>query len=384
MGSVDTAMENTALYLDAKATLSVLPNAEVYTPTASQSLIRVKYSAINPADIKHHYMGMSSHVPGYEWLGTVVSVGPSSPYKPGQTLFGLATPGNKRPLYAGAHQDFLLAETNWTFALPEGVAELTAVGLLAAAGTSIDALFNCMGYAFSPAGLEGEHPTGVPLLVWGGSSALGQSGLQLAKSAGFSPIITTASPKNHALLKELGADYCFDYNSPTVVDDVRNAVASTGKELTAVWDTIGGGTGFGEDMTREEIDALDFEKSTPAMAKRCCSDNLPLKLVNALFVEKDPGVWLFPNPYQLQTGEQLPGPEYLKNVEELFGNPDFVRGDRLDIVRRWILKDGAKDWKPIKTKVVRGTDAAMEAIKAVYHGEAGGLKVVIEHPFVAA
>ncbi|KPI37072.1 Protein TOXD [Cyphellophora attinorum] len=370
MGSVETAMKNTALYLDAKATLSVLPDAEVYTPTGAQSLIRVKYSAINPADIRHHYMGMSSHVPGYEWLGTVVSVGPSSPYKPGQNLFGLATPGNKRPLHAGAHQDFLLAEKNWTLA--------------AAAGTSIDALFNCMGYAFAPAGLEGEDPTGVPLLVWGGSSALGQSGIQLAKAAGFSPIITTASARNHALLKELGADYCFDYNSPTVVEDVRKAVAATGKELTSVWDTIGGGTGFGEDMTREEIDALDFEKSTPAMAKRCCSDKLPLKLVNALFVEKDPGAWLFPNPYQLQTGEQLPGPEYLKNVEALFGNPDFERGDRLDVVRRWILKDGAKNWKPIKTKVVRGMDAAMEAIKAVYRGEAGGLKVVIEHPFADA
>lgn len=84
---------------------------ETYKPNGSQSLVKVTYSAIDPADIKHAYMGLCGSVAGYEWTGTVQLVGDDSPFSVGQNLFGLTMPGAQRPISAGAHQDYLLAES---------------------------------------------------------------------------------------------------------------------------------------------------------------------------------------------------------------------------------------------------------------------------------
>ena len=48
---------------------------------------------------------------------------------------------------------------------------------------------------------------------------MGCNAIQLARAAGCE-VITTASPKNNAYLKQLGAAEVFDYRSPTVVRDI--------------------------------------------------------------------------------------------------------------------------------------------------------------------
>ena len=375
--------KNTSIYIDSHGELSIRHSDKLYTPTGTQSLIRVKYSAVNPADIRHHYMGISNHVVGYEWLGTVVEVGPESPFRIGQTLFGMASVGNERPLSAGAHQDFLLAEKNWTFPLPNGLDELTAVSFLVAAQTSMDALFNCMGYAFPSAGVAGEDPTDMPILIWGGGSALGQAAVQLAAAAGFGPVITTASSSKYEMLRELGATHCFDYNSASVEQDIRSAIAASGKELTSVYDTVGAGMGFADGLSEAEMKTIRsrFSESSAAKAKRCCSSTTkPLRLVNTLLVEQDPN-WIFPLPYRIGTGEGMPSKEYFKGIEWFFDNIDTQHGDDIAKIRQWCLKDGGKNWKPMKTRIVRGEDAAVDAIKRVFRGESGGEKIVIEHAF---
>ncbi|EEB88317.1 hypothetical protein MPER_13912, partial [Moniliophthora perniciosa FA553] len=42
----------------------------------------------------------------------------------------------------------------------------------------------------------------IMILIWGGATSVGQFAIQLAKTAGLQ-IVTTASPKNHELLKSL-------------------------------------------------------------------------------------------------------------------------------------------------------------------------------------
>jgi hypothetical protein len=65
-------------------------------------------------------------------------------------------------------------------------------------------------------------PSGKTLLVWGGSTSVGCNAIQLAVAAGYE-VITTASPRNFALVRKLGASYAFDYNSATVVEDIIKA-----------------------------------------------------------------------------------------------------------------------------------------------------------------
>jgi hypothetical protein len=63
------------------------------------------------------------------------------------------------------------------------------------------------------------QPTGKTLLVWGGSTSVGSNAIQLAVAAGYD-VIATASPKNFAYVKGLGASQAFDYNSSTAIKDI--------------------------------------------------------------------------------------------------------------------------------------------------------------------
>src|SRR5262245_28319121 len=62
-------------------------------------------------------------------------------------------------------------------------------------------------------------PTTKCLLIGGGSSSVGASAIQLAVGTG-AKVITVASKHNIEKVKELGASAVFDYNSPTVIDDI--------------------------------------------------------------------------------------------------------------------------------------------------------------------
>ncbi len=57
------------------------------------------------------------------------------------------------------------------------------------------------------------------VLVWGGSSSVGSSAIQLAAAAGVR-VATTASPRNHDYVKGLGAEWAFDYRSENVIGDI--------------------------------------------------------------------------------------------------------------------------------------------------------------------
>ena len=47
------------------------------------------------------------------------------------------------------------------------------------------------------------------VFIYGGSSGVGQFGIQLAKLSGYK-VVTVASPHNHQFLRDLGADAVFD------------------------------------------------------------------------------------------------------------------------------------------------------------------------------
>jgi D-arabinose 1-dehydrogenase-like Zn-dependent alcohol dehydrogenase len=374
------ATSNKGIYISIEGEISIRSIDEQYVPKERQSLIRVEYSAVNPADIKHHYMGLSGSIAGYEWVGEVIAVGPDSPHAVGGHLFGMSVPGHKRHLWLGAHQNYLLAEPEFTTELPPGLDSQVAVSFPMSAWTSIDALFNKLGYSFPAAGLDkGFDPTDEPILIWGGASAVGQAGIQLARKAGFSPIITTASAHQHEALKKLGADHCFDYHEAAVVESIRSVVKDAKKPLRTVYDTVSAGMGFGEDLTDEEIAKVNekFDQSSPALARKCCDGaKEALRLVATLPVSQDPD-WGFPLPYRLRQGERRPSNP---GIQPFFEGVDLETGERLTLVQDWLLKDGGKNWTPMPLKVSEGAEAGVQAIKDAYAGKSGGYKYVIKRP----
>ena len=64
---------------------------------------------------------------------------------------------------------------------------------------------------------------GASILIWSGSTSVGQYTIQLAKAAGCF-VITTASSARHSYLKELGDNVCFDYKDPDVVAKIKEVV----------------------------------------------------------------------------------------------------------------------------------------------------------------
>jgi len=65
-------------------------------------------------------------------------------------------------------------------------------------------------------------------------ASIGLIGIQLAALSGLE-VITTCSPRNFDLVKSLGAKYVFDYNSPTVVEDIKRV---TNDKLQYLYDCV--------------------------------------------------------------------------------------------------------------------------------------------------
>lgn len=81
------------------------------------------------------------------------------------------------------------------------------------------------------------RPSGQIILIWGGSSTVGISGIQLAVGSGVE-VISTASPRNHTLVQQLGASQVFDYNSSSVIEDIVATIKASGKQFAGVLDCI--------------------------------------------------------------------------------------------------------------------------------------------------
>lgn len=79
------------------------------------------------------------------------------------------------------------------------------------------------------------------ILIWGGSSSVGQFAIQILRYYGYTHVLATASRKHHEKLSELGAKSVFDYNDSNVVANILEAGGEDGIPL--VLDCIGSKAG---------------------------------------------------------------------------------------------------------------------------------------------
>ncbi|KAL8855650.1 MAG: hypothetical protein Q9178_007699 [Gyalolechia marmorata] len=76
------------------------------------------------------------------------------------------------------------------------------------------------------------------ILVWGGSSSVGQYALQILSYYGYCNVITTSSPRNFDLVKEYGVAHVVSYHSPAA-DLKREIEARLEGKVDLVLDCIG-------------------------------------------------------------------------------------------------------------------------------------------------
>jgi NADPH:quinone reductase-like Zn-dependent oxidoreductase len=83
---------------------------------------------------------------------------------------------------------------------------------------------------------KGAKPTNRTILVNGASSAVGYVTVQLAVASGIN-VIATASPRNFDMVKSLGVQEVFDYNSKSLVEELTSTLKNSG-EFAGIYDAI--------------------------------------------------------------------------------------------------------------------------------------------------
>ncbi|CAF1377767.1 unnamed protein product [Adineta steineri] len=186
-------------------------------------LIKVTHVAQNPTDWKSVYFGaaMPGSIVGCDFSGVVVEVGKEAigDYKKGEQVAGCVPGGVHADMgLHGAYSEYVVQEASLVFRYPSKISPDKAATIPLASITAALGLFHEMGL---PLPLTTTTTTSKPaILVWSGSTSVGQYAIQLAKVIGCF-VITTASPVRHDYLKELGADVCFDYKDSNVVSQIK-------------------------------------------------------------------------------------------------------------------------------------------------------------------
>jgi NADPH:quinone reductase-like Zn-dependent oxidoreductase len=190
-----------------------------------QVTIRVEAASVNPLDLKilAGYMQAVFPVAMPYTLGTdVAGVVEAVDSQVTTVHVGDRVVGRLEPTAGGAFSQSAVIAASALCAIPVDMSYEQAAALPTAAGSAWLALFGV-----------GKLREGQRVLVHAGAGGVGTFAVQFAKRAG-AYVIATASTKNHALVKELGADEVVDYRH----EDFANLI----KNLDLVIDTIGGET----------------------------------------------------------------------------------------------------------------------------------------------
>ncbi|KAF4535868.1 Zinc-binding oxidoreductase protein [Lasiodiplodia theobromae] len=199
-------------------------------------LVKTAAVALNPTDWKHiaFMPDVEGCTSGCDYSGVVKAVGANvTTLKAGDRIAGWTHGGNKTNKEDGSFAEYLVAKEGIQLKIPDNVSFEDAATLGVGISTIGQGLYQSLGLPLP------SHPSSerFPLLIYGGSTATGALAIQFAKLSGLE-VIATCSPRNFEMVKSLGADAVFDYNSPTVGADIRK---HTGNKLYHAFDCIAEG-----------------------------------------------------------------------------------------------------------------------------------------------
>jgi len=196
--------------------------------------VKNHFAAINPTDWKHvDFLVGPGKVVGCDAAGEVAAVGKSVKNfkvgdRVGNLLWGCHDSEN------AAFAQYYAALEKLSFKVPDNVHLKDASTLGIAYATSVQALYQSLGLPSFLHPQKSEKP--IQVLIWSGSTSVGQVAIQLAKASGLE-VITTASPKNFDHLKKLGAAHVFDYKDA----EVSRKISEVAPELAHALDCISEG-----------------------------------------------------------------------------------------------------------------------------------------------
>ncbi|KAF2735973.1 GroES-like protein [Polyplosphaeria fusca] len=239
-------MSNRAAWItEAKAHPFVVKEADMPKPGADEVVIKNHAVAINPVDWKVQATGFFIQkypmILGTDVAGEIHQVGSNvTNFKKGDRVLGHVFSLVTSSPSDGAFQLFSRCTALATSKIPASIPYPSAAVLPLSISTAAALLFKRETLAITPPTTTTSSPPAQnaesSVLVWGGSSSVGCSAIQLAAGAGVR-VVSVASSKNVGKLRELGAVAAFDYNSSSVVQDIVEALQGT--RFMGVADCIG-------------------------------------------------------------------------------------------------------------------------------------------------
>ncbi|KAK9239236.1 chaperonin 10-like protein [Lipomyces kononenkoae] len=196
-------------------------------------LVETKAVAVNPTDWKHiDFLSSPGALVGCDYAGVVKEVGKAVtiPFKKGDRICGFVHGSNSVQHEDGTFAEYIVAKGDLQLHIPDQLSFEEAATLGVGVATVGQGLYQALGLPLPDQPSKDE----IPILIYGGSSAMGLMGVQFAKLSGYVPI-ATCSPHNFDLVKRFGAAAVFDYKDSESVAKIRQY---TNDNLTLAWDTI--------------------------------------------------------------------------------------------------------------------------------------------------
>ncbi|KAF8913202.1 biotin/lipoyl attachment:Carbamoyl-phosphate synthase subunit L [Gymnopilus junonius] len=207
------------------------------TPGEGQVLLKAAYGAMIAFDTyvtdRGFYVQEYPVILGFSASGTIEKLGPGvDDLKLGDRVTAFTFgPSNRKAL-----QEYSVQPRTVIAKIPDSLPLEEAATIPDNFVTAFYTLFSQLGLPIPLSFPAPESPplASAPILVYGAGSTAGLYAVQLLRLAGYKKIIATASKKHHEYLRSLGATDTFDYRSPSVVEDIANAIGGDGKVLLAL------------------------------------------------------------------------------------------------------------------------------------------------------
>lgn len=139
----------------------------------------------------------------------------------------------------GTFQEYAVVQTDRAFKIPDSWSFSDASVFPLAISTAAPSLFAKDRLALELPQVQIPASNGKVLLVWGGSSSVGASAIQLAVHAGYE-VFATASKRNFNLVKSFGASKLFDYTDKNVIEDIANAIRGRERDYVGAFSAADG------------------------------------------------------------------------------------------------------------------------------------------------
>ncbi|NHN60862.1 MULTISPECIES: zinc-binding dehydrogenase [Halorussus] len=198
------------------------------TPGATEVLVRVHASSVNPVDTKIRQAGSWAGISpptviGYDVSGVVEAVGEEvTDFAEGDEVFYTPEIFGEQGSFAEYH----VADESIVARKPENLSHSEAAALPLAAATAWEAIVT-----------RGDVDAGETVLVHG-AGGVGAHAVQIAAASG-AQVVATASPETVEQTEEFGATRAIDYESEDFADVVESEFD---EPVDLVFDTVGGGT----------------------------------------------------------------------------------------------------------------------------------------------